>query len=111
MKLPADAVIAQEKLTQYLLVPQVRGDKSSFLKRAGYELENFERLQNDLRSQILSLEAETGENNEFGQYFQIRGDLRGPNGVALHVRTIWMKEHLSKAVKFITLIPDKRVKQ
>jgi hypothetical protein len=91
MKLPADTVIAEEKLTRYLLVPQVRGDKSSFLERAGYRLNDFERLQNDLRVQILSLEAESLESNQFGQYFQIRGDLRGPNGVALSVRTIWMK--------------------
>jgi len=37
---------------------------------------------------------------------EIRGVLRGPNGVALPVRTIWMREHLSRSTRFITLLPD-----
>ena len=45
--------------------------------------------------------------NQFGEYYEIRGMLRGPNGVALHVKTIWMREHLSEATRFITLLPDK----
>lgn len=36
MKLPADAIIAREKMTRYLLRRQQRGDKSAFLARAGY---------------------------------------------------------------------------
>ena len=45
--------------------------------------------------------------NQFGQYFEIRGVLRGPNGVVLRVKTIWMREHLSEVTHFITLLPDK----
>jgi len=40
MKLPADAIIAAEKVTRYLLVSQTRGDKSAFLARGGYTIEN-----------------------------------------------------------------------
>lgn len=40
MKLPSDVVIAEEKLTQYLLVWRARNDKSAFLAQAGYELSN-----------------------------------------------------------------------
>jgi len=29
-----------------------------------------------------------------------------PNGTALRIRSIWMKEHLSGVTKFITLVPD-----
>jgi hypothetical protein len=32
--LPQDAVIAEEKLTKYLLVPLLKDDKSKFLDRA-----------------------------------------------------------------------------
>jgi hypothetical protein len=49
MKLPADAIIAAEKVTRYLLVRQTRGDKSAFLARGGYTLENAAQLLNDLR--------------------------------------------------------------
>ena len=108
MKLPADTIIATDKLTRYLLVPKARGDKSAFLARAGYTLENTEQLRLDLRSQVLPLEAEPLESNKFGQYYEICGRLIGPKGVTLSVRTIWMTEHLSGNTKFVTLIPDKR---
>lgn len=108
MNLPPDAVIAKDKLTRYLLLPHAHGDKSAFLRAAGYTLEGADQLLRDLRTQILPLEAERLEFNKFGQYYQVRGTLTGPNGVALPVRTIWMTEHLSGATKFVTLIPDKR---
>ncbi|MGH7967153.1 MAG: DUF6883 domain-containing protein [Limisphaerales bacterium] len=44
---------------------------------------------------------------KFGQYYEIRGDLRGPNGRALTIRSIWMTERLSNVTKFVTLIPGK----
>jgi hypothetical protein len=105
MKLPADTVLAAEKITQYLLVPQARGDKSGFLERAGYTSEHADQLLRDLRVQLLPLEAIPGKSNQFGQS---RGDLTGPNGVTLAVRATWMTEHLSGVTKFVTLLPDKR---
>ena len=48
MKLPSDATIAKDKLTRYLLLSQARGDKSAFLARAGYTLENADQLLRDL---------------------------------------------------------------
>lgn len=108
MKLPADTFIATDKLTRYLLLPQARGDKSAFLAKAGYTLENANQLLLDLRVQILPLEAVEREANKFGIYYEIQGMLTGPNGVTLCVRTIWMTECLSDKTKFVTLIPDKR---
>ncbi|WHZ29265.1 MAG: hypothetical protein OJF51_004067 [Nitrospira sp.] len=61
-----------------------------------------------MRDQILPLDAMPLERNQFGQYYEIRGALSGPNGIILSVRTIWMTEHLSGITKFITLIPDSR---
>jgi hypothetical protein len=108
MRLPPDATIAEDKLTRYLLLPQARGDKSAFLAQADYRRENAGHLLRDLRAQILPLEAQRLESNTFGQYYEVRGTLTGPNGVALPVRTIWMTEHLSGVTKFVTLIPDRR---
>ena len=107
-KLPQDTTIAEDKLTRYLLLPQARGDKSTFLARAGYTRENADQLLRDLRTQILPLEAVALESNTFGRYYEIRGTLTGPNGVTLDVCTIWITEHLSGVTKFVTLIPDKR---
>ena len=78
MRLPADTVIAEDKLLRYLLLPQVRGDKSAFLSQAGYRLENANQLLQDLRIQLLPLDAVRLESNKFGWYYEIRGSLTGP---------------------------------
>jgi len=93
--------------TRYLLVPQARADKSAYLARAGYTLENPGDLLLDLRQQILPLDAVATERNSFGQYYEVRGPLRGPNGVTLRVKTIWIRDALSDAGRLITLVPDK----
>ncbi len=58
MRLPADTVIPDDKITKYLLVRRARGDKSVWLESAGYSLEEPEQLAADLRGQLLSLEAQ-----------------------------------------------------
>ena len=85
MKLPEDTLIAYEKLTQYLLVLKKRNDKSQWLAEAGYTLENWQVLENDLRNQILSSDATLIENTEYGQMYEIRRKLIGPNGNSLPV--------------------------
>ncbi|MBE2282973.1 MAG: hypothetical protein IAE77_05900 [Prosthecobacter sp.] len=105
MYLPADAIIAPEKLHKYLLVPLPRGDKSRYLAIAGYSLNAPARLEADIRSQILPLEATPDGATAFGDMFVICGSLVGPNGRTLQVRTVWIKEALSGQVKFVTLYP------
>jgi hypothetical protein len=107
MKLPADAVIAREKLTGYLLRKLPENDKSGFLALAGYTTENRERLEADIRAQILTQEAEFVETTEYGGKYRIRGHLTGPNGRRLQVLTIWLTENATGMTKFITLYPAK----
>lgn len=107
MKLPQDAEIAPEKLTRYLLVKRPVGDKSEFLNRAGYALDNWHQLEQDIRKQILVREAISIEKTAYGEYFEIRSSLAGPNKVALKVKTVWMREAGSGITKFITLYPDR----
>jgi hypothetical protein len=106
-KLPPSSDVPLTKLTDYLLVPLPRADKSAFLAHAGYNRENPEQLLADIRSQLLPLDATPAGSTKFGDLFEIRGTLRGPNGVALRVKSVWMCEHLRGAVRFITLLPDK----
>lgn len=111
MKLAHDAIIAEAKLTKYLLVRQEVDDKSKFLAQAGYTLDNWRQLEADLRNQILPLEAEpSDEPNRFGDVYEIRDVLRGANGVSLAVVTIWMIEYETQVTKLITLYPDKGAK-
>lgn len=107
MKLPENTLIATEKLTQYLLVLRKRHDKSRWLAQAGYTLENWHLLEEDLRTQILSLDVIPTENTKYGQMYEIRGKLAGPNGRTLAVCTMWMTETTTGETKFITMYPDK----
>src|SRR5213594_1149490 len=103
MKLPADAVIAREKITSYLLRKLPENDKSGFLVLAGYALENPDRLEADIRAQILTQDADFVETTEYGDKYCMRADLTGPNGRRLRVVTIWLTEDASGTTKFITL--------
>ena len=107
MKLSPNAIISERKLTEYLLSYRKRNDKSMWLFTAGYHSENWNRLERDIRSQLLTLEAVLVEENQFGSVYEITGKLNGPNSKRLIVRSIWMKEHATKRTKFITMYPFK----
>jgi len=92
VKLSDNAVIAPEKLTKYLLVKRAVGDKSEFLRRAGYTIDNWQQLEQDIRAQVLSKDAISIERTVYGELFEICASIAGPNGVVLNMRTIWMQE-------------------
>jgi len=47
--IPRDAVIAESKLTDYLLDPRLYDDKSKYLLQGGFTKENPERLNAAIR--------------------------------------------------------------
>jgi len=99
MKLPENSVITQEKLADYVLKPGKSNDKSKFLALGGYFVENWQELGTDLRS-LLQLDTEPAQDNEYGQFFEICGNLRN-----LKVKTIWLLERGTELPRFITLFP------
>ena len=105
MKLPENTLIAREKLTGYLLVQKKRNDKSKWLAQAGYTHDNWQVLETDIRNQVLSIDAAPIERTEYGQMYEINGQLVGPNGEILSVRTIWLTERATGDTKFITMYP------
>lgn len=105
MRLPLDSKIAPEKLADYLLRPRVDHDKCGFLALAGYTSADTNRLEADIRSQLLPLEAVAAGENAYGSKFIIRGTLTGPNGRQLSVLSVWMLEKATGLTKFITLYP------
>jgi hypothetical protein len=68
---------------------------------------NSEELLRDLLEQVLPHDAVLLEKTKFGQFYEIRASLVGPNGITLRIRSIWMTEHLSGLTKFITLMPER----
>jgi hypothetical protein len=103
--LTESAIIAEEKLTQYLLVLLPKDDKSKFLAQAGYTLDNWQQLEQDLRAQVLTQSAEFVGTTRYGEKYFVRARLRGSNGVELSVLTVWMVEN--GTTRFVTLVPDK----
>ena len=107
MKLPENAIISEKKVKEYLLSYRKRNDKSKWLAKAGYDYENWKKLEQDIRIQLLIRQAALIEINEYGNVYEIKGKLNGPNGISLQVRSIWMNEKETKITKFITMYPLK----
>ncbi|MGB7088388.1 MAG: DUF6883 domain-containing protein [Phormidesmis sp.] len=103
--LSQDAIIASEKLTNYLLIPLPKDDKSKFLANAGYTLDNWKQLEHDLRTQVLTKPARFLGNSRYGRKYEIRACLKGRNGNPVDVLTIWMIAN--GTARFVTLVPDK----
>ncbi|MEH2376038.1 DUF6883 domain-containing protein [Nostoc sp.] len=74
-----------------------------WLGLAGYTLDNWQQLEQDLRTQILTQPAEAIETTRYGHKYAIRACLRGINGVKLNILTIWMVT--KDTTKFVTLVP------
>jgi len=108
MRLPNNTLIDPEKLTGYLLVFKKHNDKSRWLAKAGYTLETWQVLQDDLRKQFKFTDAEFIEITEYGKMYQIKGKLKDPNKIGLCVSTIWIIESNTGISKFVTMYPDKK---
>jgi hypothetical protein len=92
MQLPkrALAVITQQKLTDYLLNTGHKrgGTKARLLERFGYTVQNWRRLEVDIRSG-LETEADVVRTTEYGTRYEIRMTLQTPLGVPVTLQTIW----------------------
>ncbi len=103
MYLNQNAIISPNKITNYLLIPLPKDDKSQYLAQGGYTLDNWQQLERDLREQILTLEAQPTLKTKYGQKYQILGSLNCPNGRILKIKTIWIVTE--QTTKFVTLFP------
>jgi hypothetical protein len=106
MLIPKDAIIADEKIIDYLLKPLKVDDKSGYLSLAGYTRDDYWELLKDIREQLLPGEGIPQRQDEFGTYYRLAGNLRGPNGRVLGVYSIWQRTNRG-SIRFITLYPDR----
>ena len=104
MLLLLNTAIAEEKLTKYLLVFLPKDDKSQFLQKGGYTLENWQQLEIDLRLQVLNQPAKFVEETIYGSKYRIDATLKGVNGVEIEVTTIRMLTDQQE--KLVTLVPN-----
>ena len=104
MLIPKDAIIAVEKVRDYLLKPLEIDDKSGFLEIGGYTRENYQRLLQDIRK-LLPGEGRFQMYTTFGDRFELDGIRQGPSGESLFVTTIWQCSPRG-TWRFITLFPN-----
>ena len=88
MKIPQNAHVPKDKLNKYLLVPKKENDKSKFLSQAGFSLQNPEELEKALRKHIEEHDAIPDKENEYGEFYTVKGDLEGSNGTFLKIISI-----------------------
>jgi hypothetical protein len=106
MHIPANAIIQREKLTRYLLVPKPKNDKSHFLAKAGFTIENPDALEVAIRQLLKTNEAIFDGQNDYGAFYTVSGPLNGPAGV-LSVVTVWILLETSGVYRFVTLKPKR----
>jgi hypothetical protein len=106
VKIPADAVIPEPKITQYLLVARSRNDKSKFLLQGGFTQANPVDLELAIRELIADNDAIEDRTDRFGTFYEVKGMLKGVNGIDLGVVTIWLHQSVDAKFRFVTLIPD-----
>jgi hypothetical protein len=87
-----------------LLAPKPKNDKSRFLARAGFTQTNPDGLEEALRRLIAEEEAVADRDDQYGRFYQVVGDLRGPGGT-LRVVTVWIVQAADGVCRFVTLKP------
>lgn len=107
MKLPPDAFIAPEKVSDYLLRRRDEDDKSAFLALAGFTPGSPAGLLTAIRGSFFRSTRNPPGPFAYGTKLRVRGVLRGPNGRELRVVSIWATVSASGQTRFITLYPDK----
>lgn len=107
MYIPPNCLIPDSKLTHYLLVFQKRNDKSQFLAQAGFTQANPEQLKTALLNLIAITPAVFDRSDQYGDFYQVIGTLKGIQNINLEVVTIWIQRKADAQFQFVTLIPHK----
>ena len=75
IKISADGIIPDSKITRYLLVIREQDDKSKFLAQAGFTQDNPEQLISALRQLADAVEAVEDTTNEYGIFYRVEGSV------------------------------------
>ena len=79
----------------------------SFIARAGYTLQNWYLLKQDILSAVEGSDITEMLSTDWGTRFKVRTEWNGLNGQCLRVITVWQQDEGSDTVRFVTLYPDK----
>ncbi len=101
------AIIERAKLEDYLLSFRhpVGRFKARFFAGLGFSAERWDVVDQALRVQHLSQEAEAGVPDGFGEPFTIRAILQGPTGRSAVVVSVWFIRTGDTHPRFVTAYP------
>jgi hypothetical protein len=101
------AIVSEAKIRDYLLSPThpIGRFKATFFSALGYTIDNWERLQADLRELAESGEAFAGQESPYGQKYEVRGILAGPLGRQADLITVWIVLNGGTYPQFVTAYP------
>ena len=109
MKLPdaEQAVVAREKITDYLLSPtSPRGaSKARFFRQFGFQVAEWEVFAAALRSHCRQHEVADTLETEYGVQYVIIGRIETPDGRNPNIRTVWQLDNGANYPRFITARP------
>jgi Domain of unknown function (DUF6883)/Domain of unknown function (DUF4926) len=100
-------LILPEKLRDYLLSPNhpIGRYKAAFFRSLGYEQDDWEALEHDIRS-LLTGNAEEMDVTEYGTKYSILGPITGPNGRSTNIVSVWIILMGEDVPRFVTAYPE-----
>jgi hypothetical protein len=101
------ATVDPAKVRDYLLSREhpIGRFKARVFASAGYGSENWQLLQRDLQVIAQSADAVRTRSETYGQFFEIRAILHGPDGT-LPVLTMWILRTGESFPRFVTAYPS-----
>lgn len=109
MRLPGleRAVVDAAKIRDYLLSDShpVGRFKAAFFVALGYSRAEWERLAADLRRHAVDNEALPTKANEYGQKYEVRGNIESPSGQVTALVTVWIVLRGQDVPRFVTAFP------
>jgi|GEM_PF-491073 len=101
------AVLPIEKFTEYALNPLKQKDKSiAFEKYLGYNLDNYQKLIDNIKANIKNFSAEAKPDKGYGQRYKVVMELIGENGMKAKVLTAWIVDKDTGETRLISLYVD-----
>jgi hypothetical protein len=79
--------------------------KARFFEALGYTADQAERLEQDIRNLLLSSDPRLREKTEFGQKYEVRAVITGPQNRSVELITVWIVLPGEKVPRFITAYP------
>ncbi|MCL2406182.1 MAG: hypothetical protein FWC92_11665 [Defluviitaleaceae bacterium] len=96
-----------KKFTEYALNEQADKDKTIAFERAlGYNLNNVDKLIENIRSNISKFPAKYKGNKGYGDLYEVVMILEGENGKSAKVLTAWMDDVKLGEVRLLTVHID-----